>query len=157
MAFPADTKRSLVEYAQQQPRTGASRLHTSNIVPKRLAERAWWTNSQSPLLKFFFLLSGFQSSLVVIHFHYSPNNCSHSIRYMTLHFRGRRAAASLRYRNRAKITVIVCEQKPHQVWFSYKSPGGDSAYEGGGDARRKFWIKSLKETDLGVAQAFFYP
>ena len=35
--------------------------------------------------------------------------------------------------------------------------GGDSAYERGGDARRKFWIKPLKETDLGVAQAFFDP
>ena len=34
-------------------------------------------------------------------------------------------------------------------------PGGDSAYKRGGDARRKFWIKPLKETDLGVAQAFF--
>ena len=32
--------------------------------------------------------------------------------------------------------------------------GGDSAYERGGEARRKFWIKPLKETDLGVAQAF---
>ena len=31
----------------------------------------------------------------------------------------------------------------------------DSAYERGGDARRKFRIKLLKETDLGVAQAFF--
>ena len=31
--------------------------------------------------------------------------------------------------------------------------GGNSAYEGGGEARRKFWIKTLKETDLGVAQA----
>ena len=36
-------------------------------------------------------------------------------------------------------------------------PGGDLAYERGGDARRKFWIKPLKETDLGVAQAFFDP
>ena len=32
--------------------------------------------------------------------------------------------------------------------------GGNSAYEMGGDARRKFWIKPLLETDLGVAQAF---
>ena len=32
-------------------------------------------------------------------------------------------------------------------------PGGNSAYERGGDARRKFWIKPLKETDLGGAQA----
>ena len=43
------------------------------------------------------------------------------------------------------------------------SPGGgggdstDSAYERGGDACQKFWIKPLKETDLGVAQAFFDP
>ena len=37
-----------------------------------------------------------------------------------------------------------------------KYPGGDSAYERGGDARRKFWIKPLKETDLGVAQPFFF-
>ena len=30
-------------------------------------------------------------------------------------------------------------------------------YERGGDARRKFWIKPLKETDLGVVQASFDP
>ena len=42
-------------------------------------------------------------------------------------------------------------EKPHM------DPGGDSAYERGGVARRKFWIKPLKETDLGVAQAFFDP
>ena len=35
--------------------------------------------------------------------------------------------------------------------------GGDPAYERSGDACRKFWIKPLKETDLGVAQAFFDP
>ena len=35
--------------------------------------------------------------------------------------------------------------------------GGDSAYERGGDARREFWIKPLKETDLGVAQVFLTP
>lgn len=35
--------------------------------------------------------------------------------------------------------------------------GGDSAYQRGGDPRRKFWIKPLKETGLGVAQAFFDP
>ena len=37
------------------------------------------------------------------------------------------------------------------------TPGEDSVYEWGGDARRKFWIKLLKETDLGVAQAFLTP
>ena len=35
--------------------------------------------------------------------------------------------------------------------------GGDAAYERRGDARRIFWIKPLKETDPGVAQAFFNP
>ena len=35
--------------------------------------------------------------------------------------------------------------------------GEDSAYERGGDARWQFWIQPLKETDLGVAQAFFDP
>ena len=40
---------------------------------------------------------------------------------------------------------------------TYRDPGGDSAYERGRDARRKFWIKPLEETDLGVAQAFFDP
>ena len=39
----------------------------------------------------------------------------------------------------------------------YIRGGGDSAYERGGDARRTFWIKRLKKTDLGVAQAFFDP
>ena len=48
---------------------------------------------------------------------------------------------------------------PKRQIESNRRPGGrgDSAYEGGTDARRKFWIKPLKETDLGVAQAFFDP
>ena len=35
--------------------------------------------------------------------------------------------------------------------------GGSSAYERDGDACGKFWIKPLKETDLGIAQAFLDP
>ena len=35
--------------------------------------------------------------------------------------------------------------------------GGNSAYERDEDDRRKFWFKPLKETDLGVVQAFFDP
>ena len=43
------------------------------------------------------------------------------------------------------------KHSPHII-----SPGGlDFAYERGGDAHRKFWIKPLKKTDLGMAQAFF--
>ena len=43
--------------------------------------------------------------------------------------------------------------------FDLDSRGGgrDSAYERGGDGRRKFGIKPLKETNLGVAQPFFDP
>ena len=35
--------------------------------------------------------------------------------------------------------------------------GGELTYERGGDTRRKFWIKPLKETELGVAQAILTP
>ena len=41
--------------------------------------------------------------------------------------------------------------------FATGAGGGGSAYERDGDARGKFWIKPLKETDLGVAQAFLDP
>ena len=50
------------------------------------------------------------------------------------------------------------EQFHKLVLIMDSTPGrGVSAYERGGDARRKFWIKPLKETDLGVAQVFFDP
>ena len=39
------------------------------------------------------------------------------IEYVTFHFRDRCVAASLRYRNRAEITVLMSEQKPYPVWF----------------------------------------
>ena len=35
--------------------------------------------------------------------------------------------------------------------------GGDPAYDRDGDARQKFSIKTLKETNLGMAKAFFDP
>ena len=56
-----------------------------------------------------------------------------------------------------------CQLGVERIQINYKSKtklpggGGDSAYEMGGDARRKFWIKPIKETDLGGAQAFFGP
>ena len=37
----------------------------------------------------------------------------------TIHSHHRRGAASPRYRNRAKITVFMCQQKPFPVWFSF--------------------------------------
>ena len=42
------------------------------------------------------------------------------IPYVTLLFRDRRGAASLRHRNRAT-TVLVCEQKSYPVWVSWCS------------------------------------
>ena len=56
------------------------------------------------------------------------------------------------------VYILWCPQWPRQRdKLGPRGGGGDSAYERGGDARRKFWIKPLKETDLGVAQAFFDP
>ena len=40
------------------------------------------------------------------------------MRYVTLHFRDRRGIASLRHTNRAEITDLMSEHKPHMVWFS---------------------------------------
>ena len=40
-----------------------------------------------------------------------------------------------------------------EAWVILVPGGGYSAYERDGDDRQKFWIKPLKETDLGVAQA----
>ena len=37
----------------------------------------------------------------------------------TIHSHHRRGAASPRYRNRAKITVVMCQQKPYPVRFSF--------------------------------------
>ena len=90
-----------------------------------------WTNSQfSPLNAYFpFRLSGSQSWFLLIHFCYGPKPPVHTtlhyttlwcdtepIRYATLHFRDLRRAASLR--NRAEITVFICEQKLYPVEFS---------------------------------------
>ena len=56
--------------------------------------------------------------------------------------------------------TVKTQQKDKHCWpMLHVTPReGDSAYERGGDAHRKFGIKpGLKETDLGVARAFFYP
>ena len=83
------------QYEQQWPGTGTSCSHTSNIVPYRLAERVWWTKSQSSLPNYFRFI-GLRSSLQLIHFRHGPNTCSH---WMTLHFRNWRSAARLRCRS----------------------------------------------------------
>ena len=56
-----------------------------------------------------------------------------------------------------KISTYRSVQIRSDPLMSVTRGGGDSAYERDGDARRKFGINPLKETDLGVAQAFFDP
>ena len=55
-------------------RAGKSRSYTSNIVPARLAESVWCKKKLQSSL--YFLLSGFQSSLLLIYFSDSLNGCS---------------------------------------------------------------------------------
>ena len=61
-----------------------------------------------------------------------------AIRYLTLHFRDTRGAASLRYRNRA-------EQKPYPVWFSRRRKSCPVLYEHLSD----MWIPTL---EIGASQ-----
>ena len=51
--------------------------------------------------------------------------------------------------------TVISPQKDKSSLIDARGGGGDSAYEGGTDARRKFWIKPLKETEL--TQAFLTP
>ena len=44
------------------------------------------------------------------------------IRYVMLHDRDRRSAASLRHRNRAVTTVLVFDEKPYPVIFRTRVP-----------------------------------
>ena len=46
------------------------------------------------------------------------------IQYVTFHVRDRHSAASFRYRNRAVITVLKCEQKPYLVFMAAQKLSG---------------------------------
>ena len=52
--------------------------------------------------------------------HTAPKCDIKPIRYVTLHFRDRLGAASLRHRSLTATTVLLCEQKPYPVWFSWR-------------------------------------
>ena len=58
--------------------------------------------------------------------HYSMNTYLISsivwapIQYVTLQFQDQHSAGSLHYRNHAKITVHMCEEKPYPMRFSYR-------------------------------------
>ena len=40
---------------------------------------------------------------------------------MTIHFGGRRGAASFRYRNRAEITVLMCVGKTEDIRYGFRA------------------------------------
>ena len=85
-----------------------------NIVPERLAERVWWTKSQSLLLNINFRLSRFQSSLLFIHLRYGRITVlwhrTFSLCDILLSRWARRSFAPLqKWRQN---TFRVCEQKP---------------------------------------------
>ena len=93
-------------------------------MPERLADRVWCTKSQSSLLNIYFRLSGFQSSLRLIHFRYGSNASSHChekwqkfIRYVTFFFQNWCRAASFRYRNRAEICSLCVNNSPSRYSF----------------------------------------
>ena len=60
-------------------------------------------------------------------------------------------------KNSALQTTLNAFRDCHVHFFPGRGGGGKTAYERGGDARQKFWPKPLKETDLGMAQAFLDP
>ena len=82
---------------------------TSNIVRERLVKKDWCTKFQSSLLNIYFRLSGpsclsylFTSAKVRISVYIAAKRGTEPIRYVTLHFRNPRGAAS----RRAEITVL---------------------------------------------------
>ena len=76
----------------------------------------WWTKSQSSLLNICFLLSELQPSLLLIHFRYCSDTCSHStiVWYRTYTIWNAPFSRSARRiflrcnRNRTEITPFLC-------------------------------------------------
>ena len=118
--------------------------HTSSILPGWLAGEVWCIKPQS--FTFIYVCpSGFQSPLLLIYFLMVYTNIiSHAAVFvsrqkrlcMTLRIGVAKTApmcddplsrwawpgaASLRYRNCAEITVLICEQKPYPVGFSWRN------------------------------------
>ena len=75
--------------------------------------------------------------------------------YVTLQFRDRCGAASLCYRKRAAITVLMCEQKPYSVWLSCRrqSYPVDCEPGGGGDTPgNSWWWRAARFSNLTLFQ-----
>ena len=84
-----------------------------------MALKVWFFKSKPSHLNIYFLLSGFSPlsylftiASVRIPVHTRAPKCgADPIRSVMLHFRDPRSAASLRYRNRIEITVLVCAKR----------------------------------------------
>ena len=105
-------------------------VHTHRTSCRSGWPRGFGELNPSPLPNTHFVLVGssprsylFTSVTVRIPVHTAPKCGTAPIQCVTLYFRDRRGAASHRYRIRAEITVLMCEQKYYPGWFSlrYKS------------------------------------
>ena len=74
IAFRVSTKRYLVWNEQQRP--PGTELEQVVCTHRTSCLSGSWTKSQFSLFNIYFRLSGFQSSLLFIHFRYGPNTCS---------------------------------------------------------------------------------
>ena len=70
--FVVPRKSILYRVNSNRARGLTSRSHTSEIVPARLSESIWCSKFQSSFLNNYFRFSGFQSSLLLIHFRHGP-------------------------------------------------------------------------------------
>ena len=116
IAFRGATKSYAVYYSEQNKVIFTHPTECRRVWLRGLGD---WLNS-SPYSRIFNLLcvSGFQASLLFIFLH---NNTYGTKHICVLHFRDRRGAASLHHRFRAATTILLREQKPSLVWFSWRS------------------------------------
>ena len=122
IAFRDATKSYAVYYEQQWLGAKQSHFHTSNRVPASVAERAWWlTKFQSLLLNIWLTLCQWIPGLAPFYFLPLRDERHKAYHICVLHFRDRRGAASLHHRFRAATTILLREQKPSLVWFSWRS------------------------------------
>ena len=114
-AFFATTKSYKVWYEKQRPGL------EQEVFTHRTSRQSGWPRgfgalNSSSLSSF----SGFQSSLLLVHFRYSPNTCSHCIKVWHRPYPicvAQLSRSLHRYRNRPVITVLMCEEKVNLVWF----------------------------------------
>ena len=88
-------------------------VHTS-----RLAERVWCPKPQSSLLNIYFRPSGFRSSLLLIHFRYYPNTCSHrKVRHRTYLIFALVFQVSIDHKTRQTIEEVM--EEPDQTVYDH--------------------------------------